>query len=254
MKGSRGPGLILVMAVGGSVLLGWPELGSSHEEHSGRTSRTWTFEEVPVGTLPKGFVVGSLFDGRPAGQWKVLDMRELPAFLDDQDPREQRRITKVLEGVSPPSPPQALGQVQASGFEHDYKVVLIEGTEAADLDLDVSFLAVAGKGDMGGGLIWRAQNDRNYYLTRANPLEQNIRFYRIVDGVRKKLANFDRIISVDAWHRLAVEVRGTRFKISYDGEPVLTVEDDTFSRGRVGLWMKADAVTYFDNLEFHRVR
>lgn len=84
-----------------------------------------------------------------------------------------------------PSPPHALGQLMNKGAEHAYKMVLIDGTQGADLELQVSFFAVAGKGDMGGGLIWRAQDDRNYYLTRANPLEQNVRIYHVVKGVKK---------------------------------------------------------------------
>ena len=72
----------------------------------------------------------------------------------------------------------------AKGSEHAYKVVLFKEVIASDLNLDVSFLPIQGQADMGGGLIWRAADDRNYFLTRANTLEQNIRVYRIVNGVR----------------------------------------------------------------------
>src|SRR5207249_6577688 len=82
------------------------------------------------------------------------------------------------------SPPQVLGQLQGKGAEHAYKVLLFTGTVGADVDMQVSFLPIEGKADMGGGLIWRAADDRNYYLTRANPLEQNIRIYRVVKGAR----------------------------------------------------------------------
>ena len=116
---------------------------------------------------PEEFSIGTLFNGRPAGEWHVLSTE-----------RAQ-------------SPPHVLAQVMAKGAEHAYKMVLIKGVVASDLDLQVSFLPIQGNADMGGGLIWRATDDRNYYLTRANPLEQNIRIYRVMKGVPQMLENFD---------------------------------------------------------------
>ena len=107
---------------------------------------------------------------------------------------------------------------------------------------------------MGGGLIWRAQDAQNYYITRANPLEQNIRLYRVVKGVRYKLANYDHIISVDAWHTFRVVARGNHFQIIFDGQTVFDVQDETFQSGQIGLWTKADAVTYFDDLQLSIVK
>src|SRR5574341_2266145 len=144
------------------------------------STRMWTFDSEPPDSVPAEFQVGTLFDRRPAGDWKVL------------------RTDRAK------SPPQVIGQLMGKGAEHAYKVVLIQGTTAEDLDLRVSFLPVSGKADMGGGLIWRASDDRNYYLSRANPLEQNIRIYRVVKGVRHMLQNFDRTIDVNHWHALRV--------------------------------------------------
>ena len=85
---------------------------------------------------------------------------------------------------------------------------------------------------------------------RANPLEQNIRFYRVVSGVRHKLANFNHIISVKAWHTLQVVARGSHFKILFNEQPVIDVSDETFQAGgEIGLRTKADALTYFDDLQ-----
>src|SRR5947209_8378019 len=100
------------------------------------------------------------------------------------------------------------GQVQGKGAEHAYKVVLVKGTDGSDVDLEVSFFPVDGKADMGGGLIWRASDDRNYYLTRANPLEQNIRIYRVEKGIRHLLQDFNQTIPVKRWHTLRVVTRG----------------------------------------------
>jgi hypothetical protein len=102
---------------------------------------------------------------------------------------------------------------------------------------------------MGGGLIWRATDDRNYYLARANPLEQNIRIYRVVKGVREMLENFDHIIDVRRWHSLRVMTNGCKVQVFFDDKQVFDLCDQTFSTGRVGLWTKSDAVTYFDDLK-----
>src|SRR5215469_5457408 len=179
----------------------------------------WNFDADPIGSLPKDFVVGTLFDGRPAGEWKVL-----------QTDRAK-------------SPSQVLGQLLGKGAEHAYKVVLINGIHASDLDLSVSLLPIEGKADMGGGLIWRAADDRNYYLTRANPLEQNIRIYRVVKGVRHLLQNFDQTIDVRQWHTLRLINRGCRIQVLYDEKPVFDLCDETFKEGKIGLWTKSDAIT-----------
>jgi hypothetical protein len=186
--------------------------------------RLWDFDSDSPGTLPKDFVIGTLFDGRPAGDWKVLQTDQAK------------------------SPPRVLAQVMGKGAEHAYKVMLIDGTTASDLDLEVSFLPIDGKADMGGGLIWHAADDRNYYLARANPLEQNIRMYRVVKGIRHMVKNFNQIINVKSWHALRVATRGCRVQVFYDETPVIDLCDHTFATGRIGLWTKADAVTYFDDL------
>jgi hypothetical protein len=192
---------------------------------AGAFEKAWTFDGDTPDALPKEFVVGTLFDGRPAGDWKVL--------RTDQ--------TK--------SPPHVLGQTQGKGAEHAYKVVLVNGTDGSDAELEVSFLPVDGKADMGGGLIWRASDDRNYYLTRANPLEQNIRIYRVVKGIRHLLQNFNQTISVKRWHTLRVITGGCQIRVLYNERQVFDLCDETFPRGRVGLWTKSDAVTYFDDLK-----
>ena len=90
----------------------------------------------------------------------------------------------------------------------------------------------------------------SYYIARANPLEQNIRFYRVMNGVRHKLKNFNNIISIKAWQTLRVVARGNRFKIFFNEQPVIDINDETFKAGgKIGLWTKADALTFFDDLQ-----
>jgi hypothetical protein len=184
----------------------------------------WNFDRDQPGKLPPGFQIGTLFDGRSAGDWQVIATDKAT------------------------SPPHVLAQLQGKGAEHAYKLVLIQGTESENVDFSVKLLPIDGKADMGGGLIWRATDDRNYYLARANPLEQNIRIYRVVKGVRHMLKNFDHIINVRQWHQLRVRMEGCNIHVSFDERPVFKLCDETFTKGRIGLWTKSDAVTHFDDL------
>lgn len=203
------------------LLVAAPVVGSSLES----TTRVWTFDDDSPGMLPAEFHVGTLFDGRPAGEWKVLGTDRAQSL------------------------PRVLAQLMGKGAEHAYKTVFTNGVQASDLEFQVSLLPIEGKADMGGGLIWRAADDRNYYLTRANPLEQNIRIYRVVKGVRHMLKNFDHVIDVRHWHTLRVMAKGCRVQVFFDGNRVFDVCDETFTTGQVGLWTKSDAVTYFDDLK-----
>ncbi len=209
-----------------AVVIAIPVVGASLDS----TTRLWTFDDDPPGSLPPEFQVGTLFDGRVAGEWRIIQIE------------------------SANSGKRALGQLMGKGAEHAYKVMLIQGTTAADLDFRASFLPVSGKADMGGGLIWRALDDRNYYLTRANPLEQNIRMYRVVKGVRHLLENFNQTIDVNRWHTLRVTHQGCRVNIFYDDKQVFNLCDKTFHDGKIGLWTKSDAVTYFDDLQWQHLR
>jgi 3-keto-disaccharide hydrolase len=234
-----------------ALVSAWANAQSAEEGHG---LQIWKFDSETAETLPKNFVVGTTLDGRSAGEWKVIDMTQSLNLLHDLDRREHTRIKKVLQALAAPSSPHVLAQLKNRGFEQDYNVVLVQGPTITDCDLTVSMLPVAGKADMGGGLIWRAQDAQNFYITRANPLEQNIRLYRVVKGVRYKLANIDHIISVDTWHTFRVVARGDHFQIIFDGQTVLDVQDETFQSGQIGLWTKADAVTFFDDLRLSAVK
>ncbi len=197
----------------------------SHPTTTAAEVHLWNFDRDQLGKTPPGFQIGTLFDGRPAGDWEVISSDKAA------------------------SPPQVLAQLHGKGAEHAYKLVLVDDTESANVDLSVKLLPIDGKADMGGGLIWRATDDRNYYLARANPLEQNIRIYRVVKGVRHMLQNFDHVIDVRQWHQLRVRMEGCNIHVSFDERPVFKLCEETFKKGRIGLWTKSDAVTHFDDLQ-----
>ena len=221
------PSALIVVSFIASLQLSLGTVAAQAETAS--PAPAWNFDTEQPGTLPGEFSIGTLFDGRPAGDWQVLATERAK------------------------SPPHVLVQRMAKGAEHAYKVVLLKNAFAADLTLAVSFLPIQGQADMGGGLIWRAADDRNYYLARANPLEQNIRVYRVEKGIRHLLENFNQTIDVKQWRTLRVTHQGCRVNIFYDDKQVFDLCDKTFHHGMIGLWTKSDAVTYFDNLQLQHL-
>jgi hypothetical protein len=110
---------------------------------------------------------------------------------------------------------------------------------------------VAGGVDQGGGLVWRYVDASNYYIARFNPLEDNFRLYKVVDGKRIQLATKEGLRApAGEWHALAIRMKGDDITCSLNGKRELDAKDGTFAKaGKVGLWTKADAQTYFDKVE-----
>ena len=118
-----------------------------------------------------------------------------------------------------------------------------------DGKISVSFKANAGRIDQGGGIMWRVQDNDNYYVARFNPLEDNFRFYIVHDGMRSELASANVKLS-DGWHTMTIEQAGDTFKGYLDDKPYLEYKDTQLNKvGGVGIWSKADAQTSFDDLK-----
>jgi hypothetical protein len=121
------------------------------------------------------------------------------------------------------------------------------------VEVQVAFKAVRGKADQGGGIAWRYLDANNYYLARMNPLEDNYRVYKVVAGKRIQLGTQEDVkVPAGEWHVLKVKQAGEQIECWLDGKKYLQVKDDTITKaGHVGLWTKADAQTYFDDLKVH---
>ena len=174
---------------------------------------------------------------------------------------EERTSVKYDLGVENPKWKFAAGQwvrrpsggrqVLAQTAEpQPWAVALLEDQKFADVDVSVRFRPISGKEDASGGIIFRARDGRNYFLIRANALENNFRLYTIVNGKRSTIASA-RVTepSLGAWHSIRVVATGPRIQGYLDGASLLAHEDKTFADGWVGLWTKADSVTEFADLE-----
>jgi hypothetical protein len=194
--------------------------------------RTITFELDAVGTTPMGWT--ATMTGSGDSKWTVEQDQNAPSKL------------KVLK---------------QSG-QATYPLILKDGSNIRDGFIQTKFKAVAGLKDRAAGLVWRAANANNYYVVRANALEDNVVLYKTVDGVRRSLdivgrkGGYGINVSVPSnqWLALRVEFKGSRFKAFFNGKQLFEVEDSTFSEaGNVGLWTKADSVTLFDEVVYGEV-
>jgi len=147
-----------------------------------------------------------------------------------------------------PSGPNVLAQTSADTTDYRFPVAFT-GPPMKDLRLSVRCKPVSGKVDQACGLIFRVKDADNYYVTRANALENNVRLYHVVAGKRVQFATWQGAVKSGAWHELAVEAEGDRFQVFFDGRKVMDAHDSTFAdAGKFGVWTKADSVTYFDDL------
>jgi len=187
-------------------------------------AKTWDFQGDKVDEAPAGFSFGKTGRGRP-GKWVVR-----------VDP-------------SAPAGDHVLAQVDTDDTDDRFPVAVADAPVIKDLRLEVRCKQISGKTDQACGLVFRYQDENNYYVTRANALEDNVRLYHVVKGKRRQFAGWDGKVASQTWHTLAVEAHGDHFQVVFDGKPVMEAKDDTFREaGKVGLWTKADSVTHFDGL------
>jgi hypothetical protein len=198
-------------------------------EASAMADSTASFGADAIGAAPKGWTATKT--GKGDSKWTIEDDKTAPSN------------SKVLK---------------QSG-RATYPLLLKDDTDIKDGFIQIKFKAVAGAEDRAGGVVWRARDANNYYVARANALEDNVVLYKTVEGVRSALdivgrkGGYGVAIPVPAneWLTLRVEFKGSRFRVLYNGQRLFEVEDSTFpDAGKVGLWTKADSVTLFDEVTY----
>ena len=197
-------------------------------------AQMFTFDADPAGQAPHGFTCGLTGRGK-TGVWVVK------------------------ADASAPSAPNVLAQVDPDATDYRFPVCVVDGISAVNVDLSVRFKPVSGAVDQAAGLVWRYKDVNNYYIVRANADENNVTLYKVEGGKRISLApkgtpssTYGKSAPVKSgqWGMLRVVANGSLFQVYYNGQPLYDVEDATLTgAGSVGVWTKADSVTYFDNLQ-----
>jgi hypothetical protein len=193
---------------------------------------TVDFNKDNTGESPKGFTTALTGQGK-AGVWVVMK--------DDASPGQGN----------------VLAQTDTDATSYRFPVCVYDGATAKDADISVKFKPVSGKKDQAAGIVWRYRDRDNYYIVRANALENNVVLYKVEGGKRVDLPlkgegrTYGKKAPVPSgkWSALRVTAKGNLFTVYLNGEKLYEVEDGTFTEaGKVGLWTKADSVTYFDDL------
>jgi hypothetical protein len=164
----------------------------------------------------------------------------------------------IVNDNSSPGGKNVLAQTDADPTGYRFPVAVFDGITATDVDVSVKFKPISGKKDQGAGIVWRYKDNNNYYIVRANALENNVVLYKVENGKRTDLPlkgegrTYGKKEKVPSgqWGTLRVVAKGNLFEVYHDGKKLYEVEDDTFKEaGKVGLWTKADSVIHFDDLQ-----
>jgi hypothetical protein len=191
--------------------------------------RVITFTKADLGKVPTG--------------WKA-----------DKTGTAEGSVWKVVEDSSSPSGTGYAIAQTAAGPGALFNLCILEDSSYKDVEIIVSFKAMEGKLDQGGGIVWRYQDANNYYVARMNPLEDNFRVYKVENGKRsQQFQNAAVKVPAGEWHQLKIKQIGDRIECFVDGKKYLDVKDDTFQKaGKIGLWTKADAQTRFDEVRVEK--
>lgn len=187
-------------------------------------SQTYSFDSEKTGEMPAGFHSARTGQGAE-GQWLVI------------------------ADSTAPSKPNVVAQTSKDRTDYRFPLLIADQGSFKDLAISVKFRAVEGDVDRAAGLVFRLKDANNYYVVRANASEDNYRLYRVVNGQRRQFAGANLKVTAGEWHEIKVECVGNKIICYFDGQKKIEATDDTFKdAGKIGLWTKADSVTYFDEL------
>jgi hypothetical protein len=182
---------------------------------------SFTFDNLKVGESPKNWSTNITGEG-PSCRWTIQ--------AENQN--------------------KSLVQVSNSTEDYRFNIIINDNLKYKDLEINLRFKGIKGKGDQGGGPVWRYQDENNYYVVRANPLEDNYRLYKVVNGNRKMLKSANLKINSGEWYDIRVIMKGKAIACYLNNQLLIETTDDTFvAAGKIGLWTKSDAVTAFDDIK-----
>ena len=184
-------------------------------------AQTENFDKAATGAAPAGWKCG--VTGRGNARWQI-----------EAD-------------ATAPSKPNVLKQAGRGDFPWCVK----QGVAVKDGFVEVKFKSISGREDQAGGVMWRWKDGDNYYVARANAMEDNVSLYYTENGSRKTIKYVDAPVPRNVWHTLRVNFRGTRIEVMLDGKSYIQLDDSHITAaGTVGVWTKADSVTAFDDFVY----
>jgi hypothetical protein len=193
----------------------------------------FNFSDCEPGKMPPGFRSMVAGEGKP-GDWQVV-MDEVPPLLPPLTPQAPSTARRAV-----------LGQLSKDATDERFPILVYDDETFGDFTMTTRFKTVDGQKERMAGLAFRIQDEKNFYVLRASVLGRNIRFYKVVGGVRSLPIGPDVEISNGVWHELSVTCKGNEIRCLYDGREIIPpLTDATFNTGKVGFWTKSDSVSYF---------
>ena len=186
---------------------------------------TISFDLDALGQPPAGWICGSTGGGMP--KWTI-----------EVDPGGPGKRKVLRQSGSAPFP-----------------WCVKNDSAVTDGSVEVKFRPISGREDLAGGLVWRWKDGDNYYVARANALENNVSLYYTERGSRKTLQYVDAPVAAGAWHTLRIDFAGAHIAVTLDGKRYIELDDHHIvGTGKVGVWTKADSVTAFDDFSYSAAR
>jgi len=194
---------------------------------------SFDLSSVPEGSLPTNFV-SLLGGGGMPPKWQVIDADVPSQFSSFNTNSTLLTSAKVL------------AQTSEDMTDERFPMCVYEGDIYRDFKFSTQFKIVNGISEQMAGIVFRFQNISNYYYTRVSAAGKNLRFFKVVNGIRSDPIGGDLNLPVGEWHNLAVQCDGNQISIFLDGRLAMPVlGDNTFAEGKVGFWTKSDSQTYF---------
>lgn len=191
------------------------------------------WDNIAEGQTPTNFHSALAGGGQP-GAWTIV-MDSVPptlAPLTDKAPVAQHPV---------------IAQTSTDATDERFPMFIYDGQQFKDFKLMTRFKIVSGTAEQMAGIVFRYQNESNFYVLRASALGKNFRFYKVVNGIRSDPIGPGNIpIPTNTWQTLAVQCQGNQIVCWLDGKLAMpALNDNTFTMGKIGFWTKSDAVSYF---------
>jgi hypothetical protein len=189
-------------------------------------------------------------NGAPMIAIEKMDVGKAPTDFDFGLTGQGGPVQWVVTSDASATGGRAIEQSSTDRTDYRFPLAIYKPFSAANVDVSVRFKAVAGSVDRAAGVALRLADSDNYYVARANALEDNVRFYRVSNGRRIQIAGANLKVSANEWHTLGLKAEGESFTVTFDGKELYRAADKSIAAaGRIALWTKSDSVTRFDRIE-----
>lgn len=200
---------------------------------AGAAELAFEFSQAKVGETPKGFR-STLAGGGQAGEWRIVT-DEVPSLLGPVSPKSPESFKRAV-----------LAQVSRDRADERFPLLIYEDETFNDFTLTTRFKIVSGEVEQIAGVVFRFQDERNFYYVRASAQSGTVYFFKVVEGQRSAPIGSKLEVPKGVWHELTIECRGSQIRVLYNGKEAFPVlGDNSFTSGKVGFWTKSDAVSHF---------